>query len=228
MTLKAIIFDVDGTLAETEEAHRKAFNETFANAGIDWRWSIEDYTRLLKTTGGKERMRRHREDIGAGAPSDDEIARLHAEKTALYCCLISSGAVPLRPGVAAWIDEARAAGIRLAIATTTNRPNVDALSQAVWGCPAEEVFEVIAAGDEVGAKKPAPDVFLLALQRLGFGPGEAVAVEDSENGLRSAKAAGLRVAVTPSIYTRNDAFEDADWVLPSLERKERPPELSFA
>jgi len=216
MTLRALIFDVDGTLSETEEAHRRAFNETFAEAGMDWHWSVEDYTWLLKTTGGKERMRAFRAHNGAAAPSDDEIAALHTAKTARYGALVASRALTLRPGVAELIAAARAAELKVAVATTTNRPNVDALCRASWGKEADEVFDVIAAGDEVKAKKPAPDVFNLAVKRLGIDPSEAVAFEDSRNGVVSAQAAGLRVIVTPSRYTAAEDFSLADWVVEDL------------
>ncbi len=224
MTPKALIFDVDGTLAETEEAHRRAFNETFAAAGLDWHWSMADYAELLRTTGGKERMRAHREATGHG-PSDAEIARLHGEKTERYGRIVAGGELALRPGVAALIAAARAHGLRIAVATTTNRPNVEALCSACWGKPADEIFDVIAAGDEVTAKKPAPDVFELALSRLGISPTEAIAFEDSRNGVLSAKAAGLPVVVTPSAYTAGDDFADADWIIPSLEPPHLPPPL---
>ncbi|KFE33516.1 HAD family hydrolase [Thioclava atlantica] len=213
--VSALIFDVDGTLAETEEAHRRAFNETFAAQGIDWAWSPEDYRELLKTTGGKERMARHRDELGHG-PSDAEIAELHKLKTARYVEIIASGEVPLRPGVARLIANARDAGIRLAIATTTNRPNVDALIRATLGADPDHLFDAIAAGDEVRAKKPAPDVFELALNRLSLPPEACIAFEDSEMGLKSAQAAGLRVVLTPSAYTEDGEFGSADWLLPDL------------
>lgn len=216
MTLAALIFDVDGTLAETEEAHRQAFNDAFEAAGWGWHWSRDDYRILLRTTGGKERMIRHRDDIGARAPSDAEIATLHKDKTARYGEIIASGALPLRPGVARVVDEARAAGLRLAVATTTNRPNVEALSLAAWGRPAGEVFDVIAAGDEVSAKKPAPDVFELALERLGLAGEVCLAFEDSRNGLRSAMGAGIATIVTPSAYTEGEDFTGAAQVVADL------------
>ncbi|MCA0871201.1 HAD family hydrolase [Seohaeicola saemankumensis] len=216
MTPAALIFDVDGTLAETEEAHRRAFNETFAEAGLDWHWSVQDYTFLLRTTGGKERMRAWRETCGSG-PGDAEIAALHKRKTARYAEIVAGGGLFLRPGVADLIANARARGIKVAVATTTNRPNVDALCAACWNRPAHEVFDVIAAGDEVRRKKPAPDVFLLALARLNLPAHACIAFEDSRNGLRSAQSAGLRTVVTPSAYTAAEDFSAADWVLPSLE-----------
>lgn len=215
MELKALIFDVDGTLAETEEVHRQAFNETFAAQGLDWHWSKEDYRTLLRTTGGKERMVKQRENLGSG-PSDAQIADLHKAKTQRYVEIIASGQVSLLPGVAELISRARSAGLRLAIATTTSRANVEALIAATLRKPAGEIFEVIAAGDDVAQKKPAPDVYLLALQGLGLPPAACLAFEDSRPGLAAAKAAGLRVVLTPSEYTRGDDFSAADWVIPDL------------
>ncbi|MGC9419024.1 MAG: HAD family hydrolase [Rhodovulum sp.] len=227
MTLKALIFDVDGTLAETEEAHRQAFNETFAARGLDWHWDREDYRRLLATTGGKERMRAFQADLPEGARrlSDDEIAALHAEKTARYGEILASGGLALRPGIAELVELAREAELGLAVATTTNRPNVEALTRCCWGKPAEQVFDVIAAGDEVAAKKPAPDVYRLALARLGLPPRECIAFEDSRNGLVSATRAGLAVIVTPSAYTDHEAFGGAAHCVPSLARPDWPPIL---
>lgn len=222
MTLAALIFDVDGTLAETEEAHRQAFNDTFAAAGLGWHWTVADYTQLLKTTGGKERMQAHRAATGDG-PTDVQIADLHRAKTARYVQIVASGGLTLRPGVAEIIAAARDTGLRLAVATTTSRPNVDALCQAAWGKPAAGVFDVIAAGDEVAAKKPAPDVYLLALQRLRLPPAAALAFEDSRAGLMAARAAGLRVVATPSLYTAADDLTAADWTLPHLAHL--PPDL---
>jgi HAD superfamily hydrolase (TIGR01509 family) len=225
VTLKALIFDVDGTLAETEEAHREAFNEIFEADGLDWHWSVEDYRILLKTTGGKERMRAYRDAIGADAPTDAQIAEMHQRKTARYAEILASGLLSLRPGVSWLVDAARDAGLKVAVATTTNRPNVDALCQCCWGVDADQVFDVIAAGDEVQAKKPAPDVFLLALERLGMRADQAIAFEDSLNGVRSAQAAGLRVLVTPSAYTDHEDFSDAEWVVPNLRLPSLPSEL---
>ncbi len=219
MKLKALIFDVDGTLAETEEAHRAAFNEVFARHGLDWNWSMQDYRQLLKTTGGKERMRAHQANLPDGARrlSDKEIAEMHKEKTAIYGEILARGELELRPGVDALIKAGWAAGLRIAVATTTNTPNVEALAQCCWGKPAEEIFDVIAAGDQVKAKKPAPDVFNLSLERLELGPDVCVAFEDSLNGVHSARGADLPVVVTPSIYTDDQDFSTAQMVRPSLE-----------
>ncbi len=219
MALKALIFDVDGTLAETEEAHRTAFNRVFERHGLGWHWSVAEYRALLRTTGGKERMLAFQAGLPAGERrlSPDRIAALHREKTAIYVEILASGGLELRPGVAALIESARAAGLRLAVATTTNLPNVEALTRCCWKRPADEVFNVIAAGDQVGAKKPAPDIFELALTRLGLAPGACLAFEDSLNGLRSARAAGLRVVVTPSVYTNDQDFSEARLVAETLE-----------
>ncbi|MFN4156145.1 MAG: HAD-IA family hydrolase [Paracoccaceae bacterium] len=215
--LEALIFDVDGTLAETEELHRRAFNDSFAAKGLCWHWTQSDYHRLLRVTGGKERIAAHMAAIGAD-PVLVDIPALHADKTARYASLMTRGAIALRPGVQALIDEARDSGMALAIATTTSRPNVEALAQAIWRCGAEDIFSVITCGDEVATKKPAPDVYTLSLDRLGLEPARAIAVEDSRNGLLSARAAGLAVIVAPSAYTADEDFDGALAVLPDLDR----------
>lgn len=219
MILGALIFDVDGTLAETEEAHRAAFNHTFEAHALGWHWSMEDYRWLLKTTGGKERMQAWQATLPDDARrlTDAEIAALHKEKTRAYADILAAGDLALRPGVAALIDAARLAGLRIAVATTTNLPNVAALTRCCWNTEPDAVFDVIAAGDQVKAKKPAPDVFDLALTRLGLPPSVCVAFEDSLNGVRSARGAGLPVVVTPSIYTDDQDFAEAQAVRPSLE-----------
>jgi HAD superfamily hydrolase (TIGR01509 family) len=219
MSLSALIFDVDGTLAETEEAHRAAFNRAFEAWGLGWHWTMEDYRELLKTTGGKERMKAHQATLPQEARrlTDEEIARLHKEKTALYGEILAAGELDLRAGVADLIETARTAGLRVAVATTTNLPNVAALTRCCWNAEPEEIFDVIAAGDQVKAKKPAPDVFELALERLGMDAGACVAFEDSLNGVRSARGARLPVVVTPSIYTDDQDFSEAQMVVESLQ-----------
>lgn len=214
MTLDALIFDVDGTLAETEEIHRRAFNETFAAEGLSWHWDQPTYRELLRTTGGKERMLAYiREYCPADAPDEADIPRIHAAKTARYGELVAGGAVELRPGIAELIADARAQGIPIAIATTTSRPNIDALCRATFGVPTEEVFAAVGAGDEVPRKKPAPDVYLLALDRLGLPARACVALEDSRNGLMSAVAAGIPFIVAPGPYTLGQDFSEAHRVI---------------
>ncbi len=226
MKLRALIFDVDGTLAETEEAHRQAFNETFAGWKLGWHWGRDLYRELLKTTGGKERISAFQESLPESSRlSPEEIARLHREKTARYNEILAEGGLALRPGVADLIAAARRAGLKIAVATTTNLPNVEALTQCCWGLPAGHIFDTIAAGDMVQAKKPAPDVFLLALRQLSLPPEACIAFEDSRPGLTSAKDAGLRVIVTPSAYTDGDDFTGASRVIPALTSQHLPPEL---
>ena len=209
MAVKAIIFDVDGTLSETEEAHRQAFNKTFVEFGLPWVWSQELYAELLKTTGGKERMTTYLRDH-LNEPADQaKIAEIHKRKTAVYGELIAKGAAALRPGIADLIEDAARNGVRVAVATTTNRPNVDRLAEACFGKPAREVFEVIAAGDEVENKKPASDVFDLAVANLGFDPSECVGLEDSRNGLLSCNGAGVPCVVSPGVYTLGSDFSEA-------------------
>lgn len=228
MTLEALIFDVDGTLADTErDGHRVAFNQAFSEAGLDWHWDAPLYGELLAVTGGKERMRfyldRYRPDLPRPADLDAQIARLHAAKTRHYTALLAQGDIPLRPGVRRLLAEARAAGLRLAIATTTTPENVTALLRCALAADAESWFEVIAAGDVVPAKKPAPDIYRYALEKLGLEAHACLAFEDSENGLRAARGAGLRTVVTVNDYTRDQDFRDALLVLDQLGE----PEQSF-
>lgn len=213
--IEAILFDVDGTLAETEELHRRAFNETFAALGVDWFWDREEYRELLTTTGGKERIARFlRHQKGDPAPLP--IADIHRAKTERFVALMAEGEIALRPGIADLIAEAKRAGIRLAVATTTSLPNVEALCRACFGHPAREIFDVIAAGDMVAEKKPSPDIYRLALRELDVPPERAVALEDLLNGLRAAKGAGLRCIVSPGFYTRHEEFAGADRLLDSF------------
>ncbi|HEU5337700.1 MAG TPA: HAD family hydrolase [Sulfuricaulis sp.] len=218
MVLKALIFDVDGTLADTERnGHRAAFNQAFADAGLDWNWDVDLYGELLTVTGGKERIHyyvnRYRPDYEKPTDFDSLVARLHSAKTRLYTELLRHGVIPLRPGVRRLLEDAREAGIRLAIATTTTPANVSALLQHSLSPDAESWFEVIGAGDVVAAKKPAPDIYYHVLQRLELLPSQCMAFEDSENGLRSAQAAGLKTVITINDYTRAHDFRGAAIVL---------------
>ena len=209
---RALIFDVDGTLAETEELHRRAFNEAFEAKGLDWQWSVELYEELLRTTGGKERITAYLHNHRNESRSAEWIAELHRDKTQRYARLMSEGALELRPGVRTLIEDARRREFAVAVATTTSRPNVEALCLACFKRDADEVFDVIAAGDEVPSKKPAPDVYLLALKRLGLPARACIALEDSRNGVLSAKAAKLPCVAVRAAYTRNDDLSAADAV----------------
>jgi HAD superfamily hydrolase (TIGR01509 family) len=218
MPIKGLIFDVDGALAETEELHRRAFNDTFEACGLDWHWDRALYRQLLKTAGGKERIAAfiegHRPDDGGKVTM--LIGELHALKIERYAALIRTGAIELRPGVTRLIGEARTDGVQLAIATTTSLPNVYALLDATLGKGSCAHFPVIAAGDEVEQKKPCADVYRLALTRLGLPASACVAIEDSRNGLLAARAAQLNAIVTPSTYTIGEDFREAMAVLSTL------------
>jgi len=220
------LFDVDGTLAETEEIHRQSFNRAFAQAGLDWVWSKELYGELLSVTGGKERIRHylatHRADFDAPMKLDEFIAGLHTAKTDIYTRTVAAGDVPLRPGVKRLLNEARGTGLRLAITTTTTPANVTALLKHSLAPDAEGWFEVIGAGSVVPAKKPAPDIYHYVMEQMAVSPAECLAFEDSANGLRSAREAGLSTLVTVSEYTHEDDFAGAALVLDHLGEPERP------
>ncbi|WP_333824398.1 HAD-IA family hydrolase [Pinisolibacter sp.] len=217
MVLRALIFDVDGTLAETEEIHRDAFNRAFAEDGLSWHWDVDLYRDLLRVTGGKERIRRYLEMDGVAPALDDaRIARLHARKNEIYGETVRSGRCALRPGVAELVRAARAGGLRTAISTTTSRPNVEALLAATFPGAEPDLFDPIVAGEDVVAKKPAPDAYILAIEKLGLPAEACLALEDSRNGLTAARAAGLATVVTPSLYTAHETFEGAAQVIPDL------------
>lgn len=213
----ALIFDVDGTLAETEELHRQAFNHAFVRHGLDWHWDRAVYKDLLRVTGGKERIRAyHGRRENASPLSDADIAELHRVKTAHYAELIETGCCPLRPGVTDLLTTAKARGQRLAIATTTSHGNIDALLSQALGMRWAADFDAIVAGDDVRDKKPAPDVYLEVLARLKLEASDCVAIEDSANGLIAASRANIPVLITRSMFFRDDDFSAARVVLDDL------------
>ncbi len=225
--LKALLFDVDGTLADTErDGHLVAFNRAFADAGLDWHWSAELYGELLTVTGGKERMRfyldEYNTDFKRPDNLDDFIKQLHMAKTAHYVNILAEGRMPLRSGVRRLIEEARAADIRMAIVTTTSPDNVTALLTHALAPDAISWFEVIAAGDVVPAKKPAPDIYVYAMQEMGLSPADCIALEDSRNGILSAQGAGVKTIITVDHYTRDSDFSGAAIVLDQMGEPDAP------
>jgi HAD superfamily hydrolase (TIGR01509 family) len=227
--LKALLFDVDGTLADTESVHLAAFNQAFADAGLDWHWSPELYLELLAVTGGRERMRfyldRYNKEWPRPDSLDEFIADLHKAKTAHYTRMVREGDMPLRSGVLRLIQEARSAGLRLAIATTTTPANVTALLEANLPEGGVEWFEEIAAGSVVPAKKPAPDIYEYALDRMGLRPEECLAIEDSENGIRSSLAARVPTVITLNDFTRGHDFSGALLVTDGLGEPDAPMQV---
>ena len=225
--LKAFIFDVDGTLSDTErDGHRVAFNQAFDEYGMGWHWSVETYGQLLAVTGGKERIKFYVENFldKDKIPENIEakIPELHAAKTRHYTELLSTGAIPLRPGVERLIHEARQRGFRLAIATTTTPENVTALLTHTLGADSIGWFDVIAAGDIVPAKKPAPDIYNYALSEMNLPANECIVFEDSANGIKSSTGANLNTIITINDYTREHDFTDASIVLDQMGEPERP------
>lgn len=229
--LKALIFDVDGTLAETErDGHRPAFNQAFTDAGLDWNWSEERYGELLEVSGGKERIRAFVQQSQPHfvlpekfADLTEFIRHLHATKTNYYKQFAKEGRIPLRPGVERLLNEAREKGVRLAIATTTTPANVQALLENTLGPQSLNWFEVIAAGDMVPKKKPAPDIFEYALKHLDLPAENCLAFEDTNNGLLSATQTGLKTIVTVNDYTKDQDFTQAALVISDFGE----PEASF-
>ncbi|MFZ2300940.1 MAG: HAD-IA family hydrolase [Gallionella sp.] len=220
MPIKAIIFDVDGTLADTEDAHRIAFNKAFAENNLGWNWDVALYGKLLEVTGGKERIRYFIETCLPNfvKPGDYEgfIKKLHAVKTGHYTAMLREGLIPLRPGIKQFIADAYRAGIMLAIATTTSPENVATLLEVGLGKGWADYFSANGCGDIVQHKKPAPDIYEWVLRELKLNPDDCIALEDSHNGLRSALAAGIKTYITTNPYTRKQDFTGAAAVFDDL------------
>ncbi len=220
MSIKAIIFDVDGTLADTEDGHRQSFNKAFAENNLPWHWDVELYDKLLAVTGGKERIKYFVDSFLAGytkpADFDEFVKHLHKVKTAHYTAMLREGQIPLRPGVKQLIHDARAGGITLAIATTTSPENVSTLLEVGLGKDWETYFAANGCGDIVPQKKPAPDIYFWVLDKLKLPPADCIALEDSVNGLRASLAAGIRTYITVNHYTRNQDFTGAAGIFSDL------------
>ena len=218
MRSKVIIFDVDGTLVETEEVHRAAFNETFKKWNLSWYWDQQTYRELLKVSGGKQRLMHYLIYSTSRTPnfSQEEIIQLHKEKTELYAYFLSKNKLEPRDGVLDVIKGAKSRNIKLAIATATSLENVEMLIENIWDKTIDEIFAVVATGNEVLANKPSPEIYKLVIKKLRTDATHCIAIEDSLNGLLSSKGAGIKTIITPSFYTIHDDFSLADSVLPSL------------
>jgi len=218
--LKALIFDCDGVLAETErDGHRIAFNRTFAAKGYDFEWDAVLYQELVKIGGGKERMKHFFDRTSWPAGTSDKeafIKELHKLKTDYYTQIIESGELPLRPGVARLVDEAITAGIKLAVCSTSNEQAVHTVVERLLGPERKAKFDVILAGDVVSKKKPDPEIYTLVLPRLHLRPMQCVVIEDNRNGLLAAKGAGMCCIVTTNGYTEDEDFREADLVVSAL------------
>lgn len=228
--LKALLFDVDGTLADTEEVHRIAFNKAFAERGLGWDWTRALYNQLLAVTGGKERIQYFVKDfLPEGERPDTDVVelakQLHLRKTDFYVEIVQGGGLPLRPGVKRLLEEARDKGLLLGIATTTSIPNVQTLLESSLGKRSQDWFAIIAAGDLVQKKKPAADIYVYALEKLGLSSAECLAFEDSENGLLSARGAHLATIITQNPFTFEHDFTGAALVLSDLGEPDAPFEV---
>ncbi|MBN1464927.1 HAD-IA family hydrolase [candidate division KSB1 bacterium] len=218
--LKAIIFDCDGVLVDTErDGHRVAFNRAFRQMGLAHEWSVAQYKELLKIAGGKERLRSFFNAVGWPADAFDQDAflkEMHRRKTDLFMAIIAAGDMPLRPGVARLVDEAISEGIQLAVCSTSNERAVNLIIDRLLGAERRRHFAAILAGDIVTKKKPDPEIYQLALATLKLTPTECVVIEDSAVGLFAAKAAGIKCVVTTNYYTKDDDNLAADIVVPEL------------
>jgi beta-phosphoglucomutase-like phosphatase (HAD superfamily) len=221
--LQALIFDVDGTLADTEMAHLAAFNHAFKTLGMNWHWDKAQYTKLLEVSGGKERIRAFWNEQQEAPHSlnshalNQTIDLLHETKTAAYEQAVQDGMVVMRPGVLELIDQALRQNIRLAIATTTSPVNIAYLLKRAMGADWKMNFQVIEDASTAPRKKPDPMVYLQTIQRLGISASDCVAIEDSSNGLRSACAAKLATLITSNEFTAHHDFTGAMRILPQLK-----------
>jgi len=224
--IQALIFDVDGTLADTEALHLEAFQTAFQELELGWHWDTAQYTRLLKVAGGKERLRAYWAERYPWSRDksfkEQIIEQIHARKNQHYARLLRQYQLPLRPGIKRLIKEAQVSGLLLAIATTTSTANLEALMGAHFGPHWRDLFAAVFDGSMVGQKKPDPEVYWAVLEALGLDAKRCIAFEDSRIGLEAATAAGIATIVTPTDFTYGQNFEGALLVLPHLGDPQQP------
>jgi HAD superfamily hydrolase (TIGR01509 family) len=216
--MKALIFDCDGVLVDTErDGHRVAFNQAFAEAGLGITWDVPLYGKLLKIAGGKERIRHYFDTTSWPEGHDPEtlVPTLHKRKTAIFTALIASGKLPLRTGITRIVDAAHGAGVRLGVCTTSDPKSVAGVLD-LMGAARKGWFEIVLAGDVVSKKKPDPEIYVLAKRRLDLDGTDCVVIEDSRNGLLAAVGAGMPCLITTSTYTTEEDFREAVRVVPEL------------
>jgi len=228
MSTRALIFDVDGTLVDTEELHRRAFNQVFLDFKLGWKWTPELYVELLKFSGGPDRIAAYIQRLettdSQKAYLQQILPMLHREKTQVYAELARDAAVQPRPGVARLIREALKSGVKVGLVSTSALPDVRGLISTALGEDVSGMLDPIVCAEHVAKRKPAPDLYLLALNMLRLPAEECVAFEDSANGLAAAKAAGIYTVVTPSRWTAIQNFKGADLLLSALGDPDRPLE----
>lgn len=224
--LKALVFDVDGTLADTEETHRAAYNAAFAEHGLEWYWTHQRYAALLAVSGGQDRLRHFVRGLRVSGQERSRLLKLvpelHRTKTRLYAEYVAAGRVQLRPGIARLIGEARAAGLDLALVSSTTPTNIEALLRANLGSESPAWFRVLADGDHIAQRKPAPDIFRLALERLDLPAANCVAFDDTSAGVAAASAAGIFTVGLPNAWTVGQSMRGAQLVLDELGEPEAP------
>ena len=217
--IKAVFFDIDGVIIDTErDGHRVSFNMTFKEFGFSDEWGVDYYHELLQIAGGKERMKHHLETKGFSkpvpAPEVDELIKaMHKRKTAIFVDLIESLKLPLRPGVHRFMQEAMQAGLKIAVCTTSNEQAAKAVTERALP---DIKFDLVLAGDVVSRKKPDPEIYNLALSKLGLKPEEVMVVEDSKNGVAASKAAGIKTIVTTNVYTEKEDVSAGDVIVTCL------------
>ena len=227
-TLQAIIFDVDGTLADTEDIHRQAFNLAFTEFDRDWNWSRDEYRQLLAVSGGRERIRQYlveRHPLGSAAETTELAVAMHRRKSAIYRELLAGTGIRLRPGVERLLREASAEGVRLGIATSSSRRNLETLLQSALGDGRLEIFDAVVTCDVVEDKKPSPAVYTRAVADLGASPSRCVAIEDTRNGNLAALAAGLKTVITTHSFTLDNDFSGAALVVDHLGEPGQPMQV---